>query len=147
MMMMVKPRLIKMMIMKIMITIVVSADGVGLWCVRTRVRFPVMLHPCFIFSPFCVALTSFEYHWKGALMEKGGGGGVKWAHSRPKVYQLLLSRVIDVKYGCFTFTFCLYGVKQSVRKKVIVMMVMIVVVVVVVEVVMEIMVRTILKRC
>ena len=30
MMMMVKPRLIKMMIMKIMITIVVSADGVGL---------------------------------------------------------------------------------------------------------------------
>ena len=146
MMMMVKPRLTKMM-MKIMITIVVSADGVGLWCARTRVRFPVMLHPCFMFSPFCVALTSFEYHWNGALMEGGvGGGGVKWAHSRPQVYQLLLSRVIDVKYGCFTFTFCLYGVKQRVRKKIIVMMVMIVVVVVVVEVVM-VMVRTILKRC
>ena len=29
----------------------------------------------------------------------------------------LLSRVLDIKYGCFTFTFCLYGVKKSVRKK------------------------------
>ena len=85
-------------------------------------------------------------------MERGGGGGggrggVKWAHRRPKVYQLLLSRVIDVKYGCFTFTFCLYGVKQSVRKKIIVMMVMVAVVVMVVFEVVMVMVRTILKRC
>ena len=36
-------------------------------------------------------------------MERGG----KWAHRRPQVYQLLLSRVIDVKYGCFTFYFFL----------------------------------------
>ena len=36
-------------------------------------------------------------------MENGGGGGER-AHHRPKIYQLL-SRVIDVKYGCFTF-FC-----------------------------------------
>ena len=30
-------------------------------------------------------------------MERGGGGGVKWAHRRPQVYQLLLSWDIDVK--------------------------------------------------
>ena len=29
--------------------------------------------------------------------------GVKLAHRQPQVYQLLLSRVIDVKYGSFTF--------------------------------------------
>ena len=75
--------------------------------------------------------------------------GVKWAHRRPQVCQLLLSRVIDVKDRCFTFTFifCLYGVKQSVRKKIVVMMVMVVVVVVVVVEVVMVMVRTILKRC
>ena len=33
-------------------------------------------------------------------MFKGGKTG---AHRRPQVYQLLLSRVIDVKYGCFAF--------------------------------------------
>ena len=40
--------------------------------------------------------------------------------SAPSTSSLLvesLSRVIDAKYGCFTFTFCLYGVRQSVRKK------------------------------
>ena len=39
--------------------------------------------------------------------ERGGGGvGVKEVHRRPpQIYQLLLSRVIDVKYGCFTFFF------------------------------------------
>ena len=61
-MMMVKPRLTKMMMMKIMTTIVVIDDGVGLSCARTRVRFPLILHPCFNFSPFCVALTSFKYY-------------------------------------------------------------------------------------
>ena len=29
--------------------------------------------------------------------------GVKLAYRQPQVYQLLLSRVIDVKYGSFTF--------------------------------------------
>ena len=29
----------------------------------------------------------------------------KYAHRRPQVDQLLLSRVIDVKYGCFTLSF------------------------------------------
>ena len=32
-------------------------------------------------------------------------GGIKYAHRRPQVDQLLLSRVIDVKYGCFTLSF------------------------------------------
>ena len=43
-------------------------------------------------------------------MEGEGGGGrdkMSAPHRRPQVYQLLLSRVIDVKYGCFTFTFYL----------------------------------------
>ena len=34
--------------------------------------------------------------------EREGEGGIKYAHRRPQVDQLLLSRVIDVKYGCFT---------------------------------------------
>ena len=33
------------------------------------------------------------------------GGGIKYAHRRPQVDQLLLSRVIDIKYGCFTLFF------------------------------------------
>ena len=34
--------------------------------------------------------------------ERGEGGGI----SAPQVYQfLLMSRVTDVKYSCFTFTF------------------------------------------
>ena len=53
-------------------------------------------HPCFNFSPFCVAWSN------EALMFRGGKTE---AHRRPQVYQLLLSRVIDVKYGCFTFFF------------------------------------------
>ena len=32
-----------------------------------------------------------------------------FAHGRPQVDQLLLSRVIDVKYGCFTLFFRIYG--------------------------------------
>ena len=36
---------------------------------------------------------------------EGWGGGVKWAHCRPQVYQLLRSGVIDTKCGSFTFTF------------------------------------------
>ena len=37
---------------------------------------------------------------------EGGRGGGDWVHRRPQVYQLLLlSRVVDVKYSCFTFTF------------------------------------------
>ena len=75
----------------------------------------------------------------------GGGGKMSAPSTSSLLVESLLSRVLDVKYGCFTFTFCLYGVKQSVRKKIVVMMVMIVVVVVVVKVVM-VMVRTILKR-
>ena len=35
-------------------------------CAKFRVRSPVTSHPCFNFSPFCVALT-----WR----EVGGGGG------------------------------------------------------------------------
>ena len=37
--------------------------------------------------------------------EGSGGGGIKYAHRGPQVDQLLLSRVIDVKYGCFTLFF------------------------------------------
>ena len=36
-------------------------------------------------------------------------GGGKWMHCRPQVYPfiitVLLSRVINMKYGCFPFTF------------------------------------------
>ena len=45
------------------------------------------------------------------------------------------------------FAFCLFGVKQSVRKKIMVMVVMVAVVVMVVFEVVMVMVRTILKRC
>ena len=47
-----------------------------------------------------------EYWWREreGWGVGGGGVGVKEVHHRPpQVYQLLLSRVIDVKYGCFTF--------------------------------------------
>ena len=44
-------------------------------------------------------------------MDMGGGGG-EGAHCQPQVYQtyqlLLLSRVIDVKYGRSTFFFYLF---------------------------------------
>ena len=83
----------------------------GLQCARSRDWSAVTSRPCFEFnfSPFCVALTSFKYPLKGALMERGGW---KWAHHRPQIYQLLLSRVIDVKYGCFTI-FCTTWVPAS----------------------------------
>ena len=38
-------------------------------------------------------------------MERGGGGEVRALSLWPQVYQSLLSQVIDVKYGCFTFPF------------------------------------------
>ena len=34
---------------------------------------------------------------------------VKWVHRWPQVNQLLLSQVIDIKYGCFSFTFTFKG--------------------------------------
>ena len=37
--------------------------------------------------------------------EREGEGGIKYAHRRPQVDQLLLSWVIDIKYGCFTLFF------------------------------------------
>ena len=49
--------------------------------------------------------TLKKEHW----WREGGG---EWAHCRPKVYQLLLPRVIDIKYGCFTFLlFHLHGLR------------------------------------
>ena len=75
----------------------------GLRCARSRVRPPVRSHPCFNFS---WNTLKTEHWWREVCVEgRGEGAGVKWGHRRPQVYQLLLSRVVDVKYGCFTFTF------------------------------------------
>ena len=46
-------------------------------------------------------LCSFDYNV--ALDTLKTGGGVKWVHCRPQIYQLFLSRVIEVKYGSFNF--------------------------------------------
>ena len=46
-------------------------------------------------------LCSFDYNV--ALDTLKTGGGVKWVHFRPQIYQLFLSGVIEVKYGSFTF--------------------------------------------
>ena len=65
----------------------------GLRCARS--------HPCFNFSPFCVALTTIDWnalkteHW---WRERGVGGGVKWVDRRPQVYQLLLSQPFFSNY-------------------------------------------------
>ena len=61
-----------------------------------------------ITSLFWVQLLSFLCSFDQLLIplkRSIDGGGWKWAHHRAQIYQLLLSRVIDVKYGCFTF-FC-----------------------------------------
>ena len=61
-------------------------------------------------------LCSFDYN--GALDTLKTGGGVKWVQCRPQIYQLFLSRVIEVKYCCFTilpfsvFSPCSYAVFQ-----------------------------------
>ena len=48
---------------------------------------------------------------------EGGGGKVKGANRRPHVYQLLLlSRVIDVEYGRFTFFYFLLSPGDEVVK-------------------------------
>ena len=81
----------------------------------SRLRRPgaVRAQPCI--WQFCVMRWYIGYAWERKQFEKTrlilvhlgvGGGGVKWAPCRSQVYQfLLLPRVIDVKYGCFTFTF------------------------------------------
>ena len=46
-------------------------------------------------------LCSFDYNV--ALDTLKRGEGVKWVQCRPQIYQLFLSRVIEVKYYCFTF--------------------------------------------
>ena len=51
-------------------------------------------------------LWSFDYLQIPLKRGINGERGVKGAHRRPQVYQLLLlSRVIDVKYGRFTFVY------------------------------------------
>ena len=45
-------------------------------------------------------LCSFDYNV--VLDTLKAGGGVKWVQCRPQIYQLFLSRVIEVKYCCFT---------------------------------------------
>ena len=73
--------------------------------------------PYFIFSLLCVALTSLKYPLNGALMERREGGGLKGAYRWPHVYQLLLlSRVIDVEYGCFTIFYLLLSPGDEVVK-------------------------------
>ena len=87
-----------------------------LHCARSRVRSAVTSHPYFNLSPYSEALIALNtlkrsINGGGKGGGKGGGGLDKMSapHRRPQVYQLLLSRVIDVKYGCFTFTFYLIG--------------------------------------
>ena len=41
-------------------------------------------HPCFNFSSFCIALTSFKKRSIDVAWE-----GIKWAQFRPQVYQLI----------------------------------------------------------
>ena len=55
---------------------------------------------------------ALKYPWIGAFIERRGGGGVRWAHCRPQVCKLLLSRVIDVKYCCFTTVAILPFIQQ-----------------------------------
>ena len=61
---------------------------------------PESSHPCFDFSPFCVALTSFKYPSNTAMMETGG----KSAYCRPHLYHLnYCHELLDVNYDCFNF--------------------------------------------
>ena len=58
----------------------------GLRCARSWVRSSVKSHPCFDFSPFCVALSTLLYiPLKRSIV---GERGLKWVHRRPQVYQL-----------------------------------------------------------
>ena len=69
------------------------------------VEFPAFT---FIYTHLYFKLVStrgpeFDPRWDHILLlltrSIDGERGVKWAQHRPQVYQLLLSRVIDVKYG------------------------------------------------
>ena len=69
-----------------------------------------------ITSLFWVQLLSFLCSFDQLLIplkRSIDGGGWKWAHHRAQIYQLLLSRVIDVKYGCFTFFMHNMGASMS----------------------------------
>ena len=60
-----------------------------------------ILHPCFNFFPFRVAKYSFKYLENGAPKERGSKMS---APSTSGLSVELLLRVIDAKYGYFTFT-------------------------------------------